>query len=53
LFVECYTQQILCRVFFGLCRVPGAHGKATVSGSGYVEISVQWKTEYLTIQRHI
>ena len=52
-FAECCTRQILCRVFFGLCRVPVAHGKATVSGSGYVEISVQWKTEYLTIQRHI
>ena len=33
LFAECYTRQILCRVFFGLCRVPVAHGKATVSGS--------------------
>ena len=34
LFAECYTRQIFCRVFFGLCRVPVAHDKATVSGSG-------------------
>ena len=35
LFAKCYTRQILCRVFYGLCRVPMAHGKATVFGSEY------------------
>jgi len=33
LFAECYTRQSLCRVFFCLCRVPVAHGKASVSSS--------------------
>ena len=33
-FAECYTRQnYLCRVFFGLRRVPWTHGKATDSGS--------------------
>ena len=32
-FAECYAWQILCWVFFGLCRVPVAHGKTTVSSS--------------------
>jgi hypothetical protein len=33
-FVECHTRQSLCRVFFRLCRVLRALGKALVSGSG-------------------
>ena len=35
LYVECYTRQSICRVFFGLCRVPLALGKTTVSRSEY------------------
>jgi hypothetical protein len=34
LFVECDTQQSLCRVFLSLCRVLQALGKAVGSGSG-------------------
>ena len=32
-FAECNTRQSLCRVFFGLRRVPWTRGKATDSGS--------------------
>ena len=34
LFAECNTPQSLCRVFFGLRRVPWTHGKPEHSGSG-------------------
>ena len=44
LFAECYTRQSLCRVFFGLCRVPVAHGKVTVFGS---------EAMYLEMQKHL
>ena len=44
LFAECYNRQILCRVFFGLCRVPVAHAKAVVFGS---------EAMYLEMQKHL
>ena len=43
LFAKCYTQQIFCRVFFGLCRVPVAQGKLTVSGGEYMPRHVSEK----------
>ena len=37
-FAEYGTQQSLCRVYFGLCRVPQALGKLPVSNSVWIEL---------------
>ena len=50
LFAECYTRQSLCRVFFGLCRVPVAHGKLTVSGSGRCTVAGLESTPAMLMQ---
>ena len=50
LFAECYTWQSFCRVFFGLCRVPVAHGKATVSGSVGLCNERRWDSSILYLK---
>ena len=43
-----HTRQSLCRVYFGLRRVPQAHGKLLFSGSGTDALAVARIMEHRT-----
>ena len=46
-FVECYTRQLLCRVFSELCRVSMALGKAPKSGKALHKHKQKFETPNL------
>ena len=47
-FAECNSQQTICRVYIGLCRVPEALGKEAASGSDLLG-DIKGQTEQLRV----